>query len=59
MEETDAAEFLNAVCADLNERGTSSRELVGLEFDAQTADIKVLTRAKWLVEDYPDLTDSG
>ena len=57
MEETDAAEFLNAICESLSARGTSSRELVALEFDVQTGNIKVLTRSKWHVEGYPELPE--
>lgn len=57
MEETDAAEFLNAICESLSARGTSSRELVALEFDVQSANVKVLTRSKWHVEGYPELPE--
>ena len=55
--ETDAAEFLNAICGTLSAGGTSSRELVALEFDARTGNIKVLTRSKWYVEGYPELPE--
>jgi hypothetical protein len=57
MEETDAAEFMNAICESLSARGTCSRELVALEFNVQSANVRVLTRSDWHVEGYPELHD--
>jgi hypothetical protein len=48
-------EFLNGVGADLTANGITSRNLVALEFDPETAEVEVLTRETSLLEGYPDL----
>jgi hypothetical protein len=48
-------EYLNGVCADLTANGTTSRNLVALEFDPETAKIEVRIRETALEEGYPDL----
>ncbi len=51
----DAAEFLEALCARLVADGTSSRELIAIEFDANGDKMEVLTSKKAHVAGYPDL----
>ena len=38
----NAEDFFRALCQDMTERGTTSRELVALEFDPESGDISVL-----------------
>jgi hypothetical protein len=49
------AELLNVLCAKLAAEGTSSRDLVAIEFDPDSGNVDVLTRDKAHVEGYPDL----
>jgi hypothetical protein len=42
----DAAEFLQAICAQLVADGTSSRELIAIEFDPNGDKLEVLTGKK-------------
>ena len=51
----DAAEFLEALCAELVADGTSSRELIAIEFDPNGDKVEVLTGKKVHVAGYPDL----
>ena len=51
----DAAEFLEALCARLVADGTSSRQLIAIEFDANGAKMEVLTGKKAHAAGYPDL----
>ena len=51
----DAAEFLQAICAQLVADGTSSRELIAIEFDPNGDKVEVLTGKKAHVAGYPDL----
>jgi hypothetical protein len=49
------AELLNVLCAKLAAEGTSSRDLVAIEFDPDSGNVDVLTQDKAHVEGYPDL----
>lgn len=49
------AELLNVLCAKLAADGTSSRDLVAIEFDPDSGNVDVLTRERAHVQDYPDL----
>jgi hypothetical protein len=51
----DAAELLDALCAELVAEGTSSRKLIAIEFDPDGDKAEVLTGKKPHVEGYPDL----
>jgi len=51
----NAAELLEALCAQLVEDGASSRELIAIEFDPAGNKVALLTGKKAHVEDYPDL----
>ena len=50
-----AEDFFNALCQDMTERGTTSRELVGLEFDPESGEISVFGGAAVHAADYPAL----
>lgn len=52
---SDVAEFLDAVCQDLADNGKTSRDLVALEFDVETAKIDALTREERHEPQYPEL----
>jgi hypothetical protein len=49
------AEFLNALCAELIAEGTSSRDLVAIEFDPDSDNVDVLTGMEPHLRSYPDL----
>jgi hypothetical protein len=49
------AELLNVLCAKLVVEGTTSRDLVAIEFDPQSGDVDALTRDEPHGKDYPDL----
>ena len=49
------AEFLNALCAELVAEGTSSRDLVAIEFDPDSDNVDVLTGMEPHLRSYPDL----
>jgi len=53
--EPSIAEFLEAVAEMLTAQGTTSRDLLALQFDAKTGDVKVLTRPTSHLEGYPKL----
>jgi len=54
--EPSIAEFLDAVAEMLTTQGTTSRDLLALQFDARTGDVKVLTRSTSHLEGYPELS---
>jgi hypothetical protein len=49
------AELLNVLSAKLASEGTSSRNLVAIEFDPDSGNVDVLTRERAHAKDYPDL----
>jgi hypothetical protein len=51
----DVAELLNVLSAKLASEGTSSRNLVAIEFDPDSGNVDVLTRERAHAKDYPDL----
>jgi len=51
----NADDFFRALCQDMTERGTTSRELVALEFDPESGDISVLGGAAVHAAGYPAL----
>jgi hypothetical protein len=51
----NADDFFKALCQDMTERGTTSRELVALEFDPESGDISVLGGAAVHAAGYPAL----
>ena len=51
----DVAELLNVLSAKLASEGTSSRDLVAIEFDPDSGNVDVLTRERAHAKDYPDL----
>src|SRR5450631_345638 len=51
----DAAELLDALCAQLVADGTSSRELIAIEFNPDGNKVVLLIGKKAHVEGYPDL----
>ena len=50
-----AEDFFRALCQDLAKRGTTSRELVALEFDPESGDISVFGGAAVHAAGYPAL----
>ena len=50
-----AEDFFNALCQDMSERGTTSRELVALEFDPESGEISVFGGAAVHAAGYPAL----
>jgi hypothetical protein len=48
-------EFLNAIAQDLAASGTSSRELLALQFDRKTENVKVLVGREPHAANYPSL----
>jgi hypothetical protein len=50
-----AEDFFEALCQDMIGRGTSSRELVALEFDPESGEISVIGRTAPLAAGYPAL----
>ena len=48
-------EFLNAIAQDLEKGGTSSRELLALQFEQDTANVKVLVGREPHAANYPSL----
>jgi hypothetical protein len=48
-------DFFKALCQDMTERGTTSRELVALEFDPESGEISVLGGVAGHAADYPAL----
>jgi len=56
--ELEAAEVLNALCAELTAQGTSSRELTALEFDPESGHVDILTRERAHAKGYPDLVST-
>jgi hypothetical protein len=51
----NAEDFFKALCEDMTERGTSSRELVALEFDPESGEISVLGGVAVHAAGYPAL----
>jgi len=51
----DVAELLNALCVQLVAEGTSSRDLVAIEFDPDSDNVDVLTGTERHLRSYPDL----
>jgi hypothetical protein len=49
------ADFFEALCQNIIGRGTSSRELVALEFDPESGEISVIGRTAPLAAGYPAL----
>jgi hypothetical protein len=50
-------EFLNAIADDLTMRGTSSRDLLALQFEVQSGNLKVLVARVRHPANYPSLED--
>jgi len=50
-----AEDFFKALCQDMSERGTTSRELVALEFDPETGEISVVGGVAVHAAGYPAL----
>jgi hypothetical protein len=50
-------EFLNAIAGDLTRRGTTSRDLVALQFELRNGNLKVLIGSKRHPENYPSLEE--
>jgi len=50
-----AEDFFRALCQDMAKRGTTSRELVALEFDPESGDISVFGGAAVHAAGYPAL----
>ena len=50
-------EFMVAIAEDLAIRGTSARDLLALQFEAGSLDIKVMVRPVPLAADYPELEE--
>jgi hypothetical protein len=50
-------EFLNAIAEELAERGTTSRELVALQFEPERRNLRVLVRRQRHPANYPSLED--
>jgi len=48
-------EFLNAIAEELEDRGTSSRDLLALQFEAESGDLKVHVGRKPRPAHYPSL----
>jgi hypothetical protein len=55
MADVTVAKFLNELWVHLASEGTSSRDLVAIEFDSARGDVDVLTQSGVHAEDYPDL----
>jgi hypothetical protein len=51
----NAEDFFKALCQDMTERGTTSRELVALEFDPESAEISALGGVAVHAAGYPAL----
>jgi hypothetical protein len=51
----NAEDFFKALCQDMTERGTTSRELVALEFDPESGEISVFGGAAVHGAGYPAL----
>jgi hypothetical protein len=50
-----AEDFFRALCQDMTKRGTTSRELLALEFDPESGEISAFGRAATLAAGYPAL----
>ncbi len=50
-----ADDFFRALCQDMTKRGTTSRELLALEFDPESGEISAFGRAATLAAGYPAL----
>ena len=48
-------EFLNAIAEELETRGTTSRDLLALQFGAESGDLRVLVGRKPRLASYPSL----
>jgi hypothetical protein len=51
----NAEDFFKALCQDMTERGTTSRELVALEFDPESAEISAIGGVAVHAAGYPAL----
>jgi hypothetical protein len=51
----NAEDFFKALCQDMTDRGTTSRELVGLEFDPESWEVSVFGGAAAHAAGYPAL----
>ena len=51
----NAEDFFKALCQDMTDRGTTSRELLALEFDPESGEISVFGGAEVHAADYPAL----
>ena len=50
-----AEDFFKALCEDMTERGTTSRELLALEFDPESGEVSVIGGAAVHAASYPPL----